>query len=106
MGAIEEVCRYVQTHFACPLVFYTCLQNDPQHKYADLVSKLKMLQSKWHFTIIDLFYNWVLQRETKLLPNAMVDDVHPTQEGYLKLWLPIFERTLTVALATQKEKGD
>lgn len=98
LGAIEEVCRYVQTTFKCPLVFYTCLQNDPEHKYADLVQKLKKLQKKWGFYIIDLFHNQGLHASTAAHPNAMFDDVHPTQEGYLKIWLPVFERELALII--------
>lgn len=99
LGAIEEVCRYVGAHFDCPLVFYTCLQNDPDDKYDHLVDQLKQLQAKWGFTIIDLFHNQGLLASTAAHPDAMFDDVHPTQEGYLKIWLPVFEQELTAILA-------
>lgn len=99
LGAIEEICRYVSTHFACPLAFYTCLQDDPAGKYAKLIAQLKKLQTKWGFTIIDLFHNQGLLASTAAHPNAMFDDVHPTQEGYLKIWLPVFEKELPAILA-------
>lgn len=98
LGAIEEVCRYVQATFKCPLVFYTCLQDDPKHKYADLIQALQLLQKKWGFYIIDLFHNQGLHASTAAHPNAMFDDVHPTQEGYLKIWLPVFERELALII--------
>ncbi len=94
LGAIEEVCRYVQATFHCPLVFYTCLQKDSQHQYADLIAALQHLQKKCGFTIIDLFHNQGLLASTAAHPHAMFDDVHPTQEGYLKIWLPVFEQEL------------
>lgn len=104
LGAIEEICRYVRVTWSCPLVFYTCLQADPEHKYADLIKDLQSLQKKWDFAIIDLFHNRGLLASTAAHPNAMFDDVHPTQEGYLKIWLPVFERELT-AIITEVQKG-
>lgn len=98
LGAIEEICRQVRHRFGCPLVFYTCLQNDPQGKYEDLIKQLRRLQAKWDFAIIDLFHNEGLLVSTAAHPNAMFDDVHPTQEGYLKIWLPVFEAGLSRVL--------
>lgn len=103
LGAIEEICRYVRTTFNCPLVFYTCLQNDPENKYADLIRALQHLRKKWEFSIIDLFHNQGLIASTAAHPNAMFDDVHPTQEGYLKIWLPVFERELTAIVTERRD---
>ncbi|MBB1079563.1 SGNH/GDSL hydrolase family protein [Limosilactobacillus sp. STM2_1] len=94
LGAIEAICATVQAKFHCPLVFYTCLQNDPHHDYQTLIKELVKLQDKWHFEIIDLFNDSGLHASLAAHPNAMFDDVHPTQEGYLKVWLPLFERAL------------
>lgn len=99
IGAIEEICRYVDTDLRCPLAFYTCLQDDPQGLYQELIQELKALQDKWHFAIIDLFNNQTLLRQTADDPDAMFDDVHPTQKGYLNIWLPVFEKELTRILA-------
>lgn len=95
LGAIEEICHYVETNLHCPLVFYTCLQDDPQDRYQKLIQELVSLQAKWHFDIIDLFNNRTVLRQTADDPNAMFDDIHPTQEGYLNIWLPVFEQELT-----------
>lgn len=98
LGAIEEICRQVTTKFSCPLIFYTCLQSDPAGKYEKLITQLYQLQAKWHFKIIDLFHNQGLLASTTVHHHAMFDDVHPTQEGYLKIWLPVFEDELAKAL--------
>lgn len=98
LGAIEEVCRYVQATFHCHLVFYTCLQKDLQHQYADLITALQHLQKKWGFAIIDLFHNRGLLASTAAHPHAMFDDVHPIQKGYLKIWLPVFEQELAAII--------
>lgn len=95
IGAIEEICRYVSSELECPLAFYTCLQNDPQGKYQQLIYELQLLHQKWGFAIIDLFNSPVIAKQTTVLENVMFDDVHPTQKGYLKIWLPFFEKQLT-----------
>lgn len=99
LGAIEEICREIPTKLGCPFAFYTCLQDDPAHRYAELIKELYQLQAKWGFGVIDLFHNQGLLASTAAHPNAMFDDVHPTQEGYLKIWLPVFEQELTNILA-------
>lgn len=64
-------------------------------EYKKLVKRLYDLQDKWHFEIIDLFNNEGLLASTKAHKNSMFDNVHPTQEGYFKSWLPEFEKHLT-----------
>ena len=98
LGAIETICATVLKQFHCPLVFYTCLQDDPHHEYQELIIQLRRLAEKWRFAIIDLFNDQGLHASLRAHPNAMFDDVHPTQEGYLKVWLPVFERQLTKIL--------
>lgn len=98
LGAIEEVACYVSTELHTPLVFYTCPQKEPVKQYQELVHLLKQLQEKWHFKIIDLFNNSAVMAATKAHPNAMFDNIHPTREGYLKIWLPVFEQELTQIL--------
>lgn len=94
LGAIEYISQYVQEHFHCPLLFYTCLRTNEDHDYLQLINKTYQLAKKWHFGIIDLYNNEGLKSSTKIHPNAMADDAHPTQEGYLKIWLPVFEQAL------------
>ncbi|WP_082617869.1 SGNH/GDSL hydrolase family protein [Lactobacillus selangorensis] len=94
LGAIEFICAYVQAHFDCPLVFYTCLRK-PDSDYADLIQQLYQLQTKWQFQIIDLWADPVVNSVTKAAPDAMFDDAHPTQLGYEKIWTPVFEKQLS-----------
>lgn len=94
LGAMEEVCAYVHDKFKCPMAFYVCLRDDPTGEYEKLIDQLKLLQKKWNFDIIDLFHDQALNASMKAHPNSMWDDAHPTQEGYLKVWLPFFEKEL------------
>lgn len=94
LGAMEEICAYVHDVLKCPLAFYVCLRDDPTGEYEKLIDTLKQLQKKWHFDIIDLFHDQALNASIKAHPNSMYDDAHPTQEGYLKVWLPFFEKQL------------
>lgn len=104
LGAIERICQYVGCELHCPLAFYTCLQDDSAGKYATLIQQLQQLAAKWNFAIIDLFHNQELRTQTAAQPDAMFDDVHPTQEGYYQIWLPVFEKELTQILASKKGK--
>lgn len=94
LGAMEEVCAYVHDKLNCPMAFYVCLRDDPTGEYEKLIDTLKQLQKKWNFDIIDLFHDQALKASMKAHPNSMYDDAHPTQEGYLKVWLPFFEKQL------------
>ena len=98
LGAMEEIARYVKSELHCPLAFYTCPQKEPAAQYKQLIAQLNQLQKKWKFAIIDLFNNQALKAATSAHPNAMFDNIHPTREGYLKLWLPVFEQELTQIL--------
>ncbi|MBE4710346.1 SGNH/GDSL hydrolase family protein [Limosilactobacillus fermentum] len=98
LGAIEEICAYVKQTLDCPVLFYTCVNQKDDGTYAQLVDELKLLQAKWDFAILDLFNDAGLNATTAARPNAMYDEVHPTQAGYLKLWLPVFEQKLGALL--------
>ena len=62
--------------------------------YAKLVQILYQLSQKWNFSIIDLYNDPGVLATTRIRKNAMFDNIHPTQEGYLKIWLPVFEKRL------------
>ena len=57
-----------------------------------------MFHAMSDFAILDLFIDAGLNAATAARPNAMYDEVHPTQAGYLKLWLPVFEQKLGALL--------
>lgn len=95
IGALEEVCSYVKDELKCPLAFFTCMRDDPTGEYEKLVGMLFDLQAKWKFSIIDIFNDETLKASMRSHRNGMWDDAHPTQEGYLHVWLPKFEMELT-----------
>ncbi|GEN95806.1 SGNH/GDSL hydrolase family protein [Pediococcus ethanolidurans] len=98
IGAIEDTLSYVQAHFDCPVVFYTCVRK-PDTDYEQLIKKLYQLQKKWQFSILDLWANPTLHHLNKSNPYLMMDDAHPTQMGYKQVWTPLFEAHLTKILA-------
>ena len=101
IGAIEFLCHEVQTRFNCPIVFYTCVDTLMDPNYAKLVQILYQLSQKWNFSIIDLYNDRGVLAATKIRKNAMFDNIHPTQEGYLKIWLPFFEKWLGEILSNK-----
>lgn len=97
IGAIEDILAYVQAHFNCPVVFYTCVRKADQ-EYAELVRQLYALQAKWSFYILDLWADPVVKAAIARTPNLMADDAHPTKMGYKQLWTPLFEQKLLAVL--------
>lgn len=93
LGAIEYIIAYVQKHWDCPIVFYTCLRS-PNPAYEFLRKQLFELQYKWHFAIIDIWNNANLAKLNQQHPEFMLDDTHPTCAGYRYGWTPIFVREL------------
>lgn len=93
VGAIEYICQYTKSQLNCPLVFYTCLFAGDD-SYGNLVEQLFKLQQKWHFFIIDLYHDSGVNASIRMRHDAMFDQIHPTQAGYLKVWTPFFEQKL------------
>lgn len=92
-GAIEYLLATAHQKWHAPVAFYTCLRNAPD--YDLLVTRLKELQTKWHFAILDLRADPHISQISRQDAEMMVDDAHPTRKGYEKLWTPFFRRTLT-----------
>lgn len=90
-GAIEYILNYVRVCWHVPVFIYTnpCFDNE---LYAQMVNRLFELQTKWHFTIIDLYHNEEVPHGEASL--YMADSIHPTRAGYQQKWLPIFEEAL------------
>ncbi|WP_262315931.1 SGNH/GDSL hydrolase family protein [Lacticaseibacillus parakribbianus] len=101
-GAIEHILATVAARWGCPVLVYTCLREPADRDYAALVARLRELQAKWHFAILDLYGDAALHDATKALPAAMADDAHPTRLGYRKLWLPRFEQALLALIGGGK----
>lgn len=94
-GAIEYIIAYVKEIYGCPTVFYTQSRYDSV-PYRNMTQKLCEIRDKWNIHIIDLWnddeINGITDEERKIY---MRDRVHPTREGYEKLWLPKFSSELS-----------
>ncbi|KRN21086.1 SGNH/GDSL hydrolase family protein [Lacticaseibacillus camelliae] len=98
IGAMEAIITEVNHDWHCPIMFYTCLRK-PDANYEQLIDSLYQLQEKYGFAILDLHHDKALASATSMQRFAMLDDAHPTQLGYLKLWTPLFRASLTKLLA-------
>lgn len=93
LGALEAILQDAKSNLKVPVLVFTCLR-DADDEYQILREKLFELQNKWNFEILDLWNNSELRQKTAEMADVMVDDVHATQKGYLKLWLPLFENKI------------
>lgn len=94
LGAIAYLSAYVKKTLKCPLVFYTCALTQSNQDYEHLIEMTKKLAATNGFQVIDLYHDTGLNASIAGRKYAMFDEVHPTQEGYLKVWLPVFEKHL------------
>lgn len=104
VGGIEAVLATVREAWDCPVIFYTAARYD-NPRYHKLVNLLVELREKWDFTLLDLWhdtaFNALSPEERALYMN---DAIHPTMAGYLRWWLPQFERVLAETPVTAKNK--
>lgn len=93
-GAMEYVIAYARETWSCPVLFYTGTRYESS-AYAAMVEILLQLQKKWGIGIIDLWnhekMNAVSAEDHR---RYMADPIHPTKEGYLEWWTPVFESYL------------
>ena len=93
-GAIEYIICYVKQTWKCPVSFYTntYYEND---NYKAMVTALYELKDKWDIGIIDLYNNKEMRSVSESdYAKYMADNIHPTSEGYLQWWTPVFEEYL------------
>ena len=102
LGALEYLCALVTQNWVCPLAFYTCLRKG--NDYQILIAKLKVLQDKWGFSMIDLGSDEKIISVTQQHPSYMYDDAHPTRLGYRDLWTPYFRKELLSIFKDQEVK--
>lgn len=104
VGGIEAVLATVRETWDCPVIFYTAARYD-NPRYHKLVNLLVELREKWDFTLLDLWhdtaFNALTPEERALYMN---DAIHPTRAGYLRWWLPQFERVLAETPVTAENK--
>ena len=94
IGAMEYIIAYVRNTWDCDIVFYTGTKYESE-TYAAMVNALLALRDKWGIGVIDLWndaeMNAVSEDDYRLY---MSDKIHPTQAGYLKWWVPKFQKVL------------
>lgn len=100
VGAMEYIIAYAKATWGCDVVFYTGTRYDSP-EYQAMVDVLPALKEKWDIGVIDLWndpeMNAVSQANYDLYMN---DNIHPTQAGYLKWWVPKFQQALYERVAS------
>lgn len=101
LGSMEYIIAYAQETWDCAVVIYTGTRYESE-AYQAMVDSLPALREKWGICVIDLWndpqMNAVSEEDYAFY---MSDNVHPTQAGYLKWWVPVMEQTLYTLAAAQ-----
>ena len=91
LGAINFIYKYVKEKWNCPFIMYTSTYYDSEN-YQRLVSLVKEMK---YINMIDMYsdvnFNNITNEQRKLY---MIDEIHPTQDGYLEWWTPYIENEL------------
>lgn len=89
-GALSYVIFEAKKHWHCPILVYTnpYFEND---LYSKMVQRAKEVTAHFQVALLDLYHDPALKKQGALY---MVDQIHPTRAGYLKKWLPRFEKKL------------
>ena len=94
-GALEYIITYVGDNWDCPLFFLTSAQTFESKTYGPMVARLKDLQAKYRFGIIDLWSDVMFNNISKeQLDLYITEEVHPTMAGYRDWWGPEIEKQL------------
>lgn len=94
IGAMEYIITYARQTWGCDVVFYTGTRYNSD-EYKAMVDTLPALQDKWGIGVIDLWNDAEMNAVSKEDYNLyMNDNIHPTQAGYLKWWVPKFQQAL------------
>ena len=89
-GAIEFIIAAAREKWNCPIAFYTGTFYNSQ-KYRKMVDILLEAAKKWNIGVIDLWNNEEMHKVSdEDRKRYMKDDVHPTKNGYIEWWLPVF----------------
>lgn len=97
-GALEYITVYAGETWECPVAFYTGTYYDsPQ--YEEMVDLLYQLKEKYEITIIDMWNDTEMRSVSdEKYKLYMVDEIHPSQAGYLLWWSPVIEKGLIEAI--------
>ena len=90
-GAIRFIYKYVQDKWHCPFVMYASAHFESKN-YQAMVKRVKEMN---YINLIDMYsdvsFNNITDEQRKIY---MIDDIHPTQAGYLEWWTPYIEEAL------------
>lgn len=93
-GAINTIISYIEKNYHCPILFYTNPHYENE-RYRQMVSLLHEIEKKRKIFVLDLYsdkdFNERLSQNRSLY---MVDDIHPTKAGYLKMISPKMKEKL------------
>lgn len=93
-GAINTIISYIEENYHCPILFYTNPYYENE-RYKEMVSLLHEIEKKRNIVVLDLYsdqeFNERLSQNRSLY---MVDDIHPTKAGYLKMISPKMKEKL------------
>lgn len=93
-GAIEYIIALVKNTWGCPVIFYTGTWFESP-EYEQMIAALMQIAKKWDITVLDMFYNKLLNSiDKELYCIYMVDPVHPRRAGYKEWWVPEFEKCI------------
>ncbi len=92
-GAIEEILRYAEETWHCPLYFYTGTKFDSEG-YQKMVDLLFEIRKHHDFTIIDLWNDPMNDIDRETYDLYMADGVHPVRAGYKLWWTPVIRKYL------------
>ena len=89
--AIRYIIDFVNEHFGCKIAFFTTT-NFSNPPYEEHIKMLYELKKEYGFEVLDLYNNEYVTGENIKNRNTYLkpDGVHPTTEGYTKLWAPMF----------------
>ena len=89
--AIRFVIDYAKERFGCPIVFYTNTYYASE-AYEEHIKMLYKLKEEYGFAVLDLYNDMDARRQNEENRSTYLkpDGVHPTVEGYTKLWTPKF----------------
>jgi len=91
---VEYIIGFARETWNCPVLFYT----NPRYqdsRYGKMAELLEQIAAKWEIRVIDMWNDPLFPKVTwQQRQQYMADSIHPTRAGYLRWWLPYWEKIL------------